>query len=244
MKIDWLVKIVKEMKDEIACKNEVKMIIKEIIREEIESVKQEIEDMRKMIQDGVSGQTKEVKGSYNEAVKERKKEKVIIVKLKIEQESEATKKSIKEKINIKSMDVGISRLKKCSKGTVILSCETEKEIEKLKVAVQENMGEGFKVTESSQVKPKIKIVNVEEELQLEDEKLIDVIKTQNGIDEIKGREMKIVKRIIKGRVHERNGRGWEQASVIIEVDEGTHQELLNTDNLSDGENVQFITTST
>lgn len=41
VKIDWLITTVKEMKDEIACKNEMKIMIKQIILEELETFKQE-----------------------------------------------------------------------------------------------------------------------------------------------------------------------------------------------------------
>lgn len=235
VKIDWLIKTVREMKNDIACKNEVKSIVKEIVKEEMESVKHEIEIIKKMLQGGSSIPINEGIRTYSQAAKEKKKEKVIIVKPKVQQESEATKKAIKEMVDIKSMDVGISRLKKCSNGTVIMGCETGREMETLKAVVQEKMGENFNVTESSQIKPKLKIVNVEEdELQLEDEELVSVIKRQNGMEEIEGREMRIVKKIIKEVDQERIRRGWEEGFVIIEVDEETHQELLNKGKLNVG----------
>lgn len=235
LKIDWLVRTVKEMKNEVACKNEVKTIIAEIIREEMDSVKKEIENIKTMIKGTDTCLARETKGSYSGAVKERKKEKVIIIKPNVEQESEATKKTIKEKVDIKNMSVGVSRLKKGSHGTVILGCETREEIEKLKSVVQEKMGENFKVTESAEVHPKIKIVNVEEEeLKLEDNELVCTIKKQNGIEEIEGRQMKIVKRIIKAANQEKRKRGTEEGSIILEVDEETHKELLNKGKLSVG----------
>ena len=55
------------------------------------------------------------------------------------------------------MAVGITRLDKSSELTVILGFETIEEINKLQAAVQAKMGENFQVTESIQVKPKIKI---------------------------------------------------------------------------------------
>lgn len=231
-KIDWLIKVVKAMKDEVACKNEVKKMIQEIVGAEMGEVKQQIEELKRMIQgEGTSA----TRVTYSEAVKEKKKEKIIIIKPKVQQESEETKKTIKEKVDIKSMAVGITKLKKGSKGTVILGCESGEEIETLKAAVQDKMGEDFKVTESTQLKPKVKIVNVEEdELKLTDEELVDTIKTQNGIGETEEREMKIVKRLTKGREHERNRRGTVEGSIILEVDEATHEELLAKGKLSVG----------
>lgn len=231
-KIDWLIKTVKAMKDEIACKNEVKKMIQEIVGAELGGVKQQIEELKRMIQGEC---TSAARVTYSEAVKEKKKEKVIIIKPKVQQESEETKKAIKEKVDIKSMAVGITKLKKGSKGTVILGCESGEEIETLKAAVQDKMGEDFKVTESTQLKPKIKIVSVEdEELKLTDEELIETIKTQNGIGETEGREMKIVKRLTRGGESERNRRGTVEGSIILEVDEVTHEELLSKGKLSVG----------
>lgn len=226
-KIDWLVKNVKEIKDEVACKNEVRVIIKEIIQEELKGMKIEMEEIKKMIQGGVLGTTREVTRTYSGAVKEKKKETVIIIKPNERQESEATKKKIKEKVDIKNMAVGVTRLKKGSNGAVILGCETTEEIEKLKTIVQEKMGEGFKVMETKQQKPKIKIVNMEvDELELADDELVETIKKQNAMEDKEGREMKIVKRINKEERHE--------GSIIMIVDEGTHQEILNKGKISVG----------
>lgn len=50
--------------------------------------------------------------SYSDAVKEKKKENTIIIKPKIQQESEATKKLVKEKIDIKNMAMKITEKRK------------------------------------------------------------------------------------------------------------------------------------
>jgi len=79
-KIDWLVKIIKELKKETACKKEVKRMIKEVVREELGNIKQELEDLRRMIQREAGGPVGEFQRSYSEAVKEKKKENIIIIK--------------------------------------------------------------------------------------------------------------------------------------------------------------------
>ena len=40
----------KEMEDEIPCKNELKMIIKEIVRDEMESLKRQMDEIKRKIQ--------------------------------------------------------------------------------------------------------------------------------------------------------------------------------------------------
>ncbi|XP_070169431.1 uncharacterized protein PF3D7_1120000-like [Polyergus mexicanus] len=207
VKIDWLIKVVKEIKDETACKKEIKMMVKEIVREELGNVKQELlEELKRMIQGEGSGSTGGIQRSYSEAVKEKKKENVIIIKPKIQQESEVTKKLIKEKVDIKNMAMGITKLKKGSKGTVIMGCETGEKMKTLKATVQDKLGENFKVTESPQMKPKIKIINVsEEEMRLDDDDLITTIKKQNRIDAINdGFQMRIVKKIVKEKRNDNN----------------------------------------
>lgn len=238
MKIDWIITTVKEMKDEMACRNEIKEIITNIVREEMESVKKEIEGLKRMMQQGeVRSQIPAVRETYSQVVKENKKEKVIIIKPNVQQESDATKKAIKERVDIKSMAVGITKLRKGNKGTVILGCETGEEMESLKATVQDKMGEEFKVTEPAQIKPKIKIVNIDEdEMQLEDGKLIETIRIQNEIDSNQDCEMTILKRIMNKGQKEQNkpGRSREEGSIILEVDERTHEILLNKGKLSVG----------
>jgi len=58
------VKTVREIKDETACKKEIKMIIKEIVRKEMINIKQELEDLRKIIQGKINGLAG-VKRSYS-----------------------------------------------------------------------------------------------------------------------------------------------------------------------------------
>jgi len=98
-------------------------------------------------------------------------------------------------------------------------------MEKLKTTVQAELVENFKITESSQIKPKIKIVNIsEEEIKLNDDNLIDTIKKQNKIVANKEFQMRIVKRIIKEKKNDDSKsrkREKEKGSVIIETNKKT-----------------------
>jgi len=79
----------------------------------------------------IQGSTAEIarndQKSYSETVKE-KKESILIVKPKRKQESKTTKKVVKEKVHIKNLAVGITKLRKGGKETVILGCESESEM--------------------------------------------------------------------------------------------------------------------
>jgi len=232
-KIDWIIKTIKEIKNETTCKNEIKSMIKEVVQEELNNVKQELENLKKMIQGVACGSKEGLQRSYSEAVLEKKKENFIIVKPKMQQESEATKKLIKEKVDIKSMAMGITKLRKGSKGTVVMGCETGEEVKKLKETVQAKLGENYKVIESPQSKPKIKIINIDvEEMNLDDNELINTIKKQNKIDTV---SMRIMKRIVKERRNNQSEKkGNKEGTIIMEVDEVTHELLLKKAKLNVG----------
>lgn len=252
IKLDNIIRVVREMKSEIVCKSEIKSIIKEAVREELNNVKEEIAKLRSLCEIKTRGEI-ESRRSYKEVTEEKRKENVIIIKPKIQQESELTKRLIKEKVNIKSMEVGISKLKKGSKGAVIVGCDTGEEIKKLKDVVQEELGEKLEILESQKRKYKLKVINVgKEELELDEENLITTMIRQNKIvAERKGFQMKIEKRIVKGRLNgrkeetrtgdghrgggeERGGSGEGGGSLILEVDDATHKELINREKINLG----------
>lgn len=102
-------------------------MIKEVMRKEIENIK--YNKNRKNDAERITQITAEgVQRSYSEVIKGKKKERIIIIKPKMRQENEATKKKKIKKVNIKTWILGIKKLRKRGKRTVIISCETGKEI--------------------------------------------------------------------------------------------------------------------
>lgn len=96
------------------------------------------------------------------------------------------------------MEMGVTKIKRGNNDTVILGCETGEEMAKLKTTVQNKLSDNFKVTESLQMKPKLKIVYIdEEEWKKSDEELIDTIKKQNKSGICEESNMRIVKRVKK-----------------------------------------------
>lgn len=128
-KIDWLVKTVKK----------IKTMMKDIIQHEIKSVKEELEKVRRMLTIGPNNSSRRAQKSFSEIVKEKKKENVIIVKPKIQQENVDTAMLIKKKVDIKNMEMGVTKIRRGSHGTVILGCKTGEEIAKLKTTVQNKL---------------------------------------------------------------------------------------------------------
>lgn len=151
-----------------------------------------------------------------------------------------TKNLVKEKVNIKRLPVGITKIKKGSKGSIILGCESEKEIIRFKETVQEKLGEDFDIVEPIKKKPKLKIINISEEImKLNDEDIIESIKKQNEIEgKVGGSYIKIVKKIIKGKkedkIQTRGRRRREDGSLIIEVDKWTHKQIKRREKLNIG----------
>lgn len=90
--------------------------------------------------------------NYSKVLGRKTKENVLIIKPKIQQESESTKKTLKGVIDIKNMEMGINKLKKGNKESVILGCDLGEEMEKMKSVVQEKMGDIFEVVESKRLK--------------------------------------------------------------------------------------------
>lgn len=138
---------------------------------------------------------------------------------------------IKKKVDIKNMEMGITKIRRGSNGTVILGCKTGEEIAKLKTTVQNKLGDNFKVTESLQMKPKLKIVYIdEEEWKRSDEELINTIKKHNKSGIYEESNMRIVKRV----KNQSDRKGKTEGTIIIEVDERTNELILSQGKINIG----------
>jgi len=104
--------------------------------------------------------------------------------------------------------------------------------------VREKLGKDFEIVELKKIKPKLKVINIEEEETiLKDEKLIDTIKKQNNMNGNEESYIKVVKRFSSGR---RGGdikarrENKEEGSIILEVDEKTYELMLRREKLNIG----------
>lgn len=145
---------------------------------------------------------------------------------------------------MKNLGVRITKLRKGNKETIILGCEKERELEKLKTTVQDELGEDYKVMEPKKIEPKIKIINVgEKEIKLEEDDLIDTILKQNRMDRKReGFYIKLVKIINKDgknnnmRFNDRKNEGF----LIFEVDEVIHELMLKREKINMGWRKCFV----
>lgn len=231
--VEKILKIVKETKDNSVSRNEIRKIVNEAIAAEVNNLKREIEQIKLVIlninkKSGVEQQTGP--RSYVEVAKTTAKTvgNILIVKPKEPKCSEETKNEVLEKIKIKELPVGVSRVTKGNKGMIIIGCESEKEINQLKLSMDTEIGADFEAIIPKQKQPKIKIVGIsQEDMELEDQSILETIKVQNELDGEKF-HMKIVKR---GNARNKNNddrmkRG-EEGTLIIETDVETHKKLIN-----------------
>jgi len=106
----------------------------------------------------------------------------------------------------------------------------KKRWKKLKKTMLAKLGDNFMVTESSQ-KPKVKIINIEEDMKLKDDELIGIIRRQNKIN-LNNEDMRIVKKIIKN--NNKSQREKEEDTVIIKMGEEIHKLILKKEKLNGG----------
>lgn len=92
------------------------------------------------------------------------------------------------------MEIGRTKLKKGNNRMVHIGYETKKEMNKSRTTVQAKLKENSKIMETPQIKPKLKVINIdEEEIGIGDNDLA-TIKKQNKLDDV---HIRISKKINK-----------------------------------------------
>ncbi|KMQ86553.1 hypothetical protein RF55_14428 [Lasius niger] len=89
--ISKILKIVREIKDDKVGRMEIRGIVREVIREEMEGLRKDVEEMKQALSRIYNDKSNEISNkprSYLEAAKTNKSETVLVVKPRIEQESE------------------------------------------------------------------------------------------------------------------------------------------------------------
>lgn len=118
IKMEWIMGKIGEMSKELASKSDLIEMIRQMIREELENYKREMEEMIEKKLKGNSNKTGCDRGNYNEVVKDKRNENLVIVKSRREQDSNVTKKIVQEKVDIKNLAVDIT--KKETRGLVYI----------------------------------------------------------------------------------------------------------------------------
>ncbi|EZA53813.1 hypothetical protein X777_06629 [Ooceraea biroi] len=133
------------------------------------------------------------------------------------------------------MPIGVSKMRKEGNGALILGYGSEKEIKQLKSTVENKLGNKYQIIEPRNAQLKLKIFNVdEEEMKCNEKQIVGMIIKQNNLEEEnRGFNMKIVKKIIKkGNENSTSRMKKEDGSLIIEVDDTTHEEMLRKEKIN------------
>lgn len=235
-KIDKLYELIKEIKDEIIGKNLIKRIITEALDEEMDRVRQEVQhwrtcELRSMISEVVKEEISGIipimatesgagkKKSYSGAVR-NDSESVIIIKPREEEgdnSSEATKRDIKSKIDILKLGVGITKMKKVTRGAVVVGCENKIQADKLKKEAAKDLGEKYIVQEPMKKKLKIRIFDVDKEDSDNEQDFWRKVEEQNGCGQ----------NTFDGKiVHKATNPKTKGVTMIVEVNAKTREQFL------------------
>lgn len=161
-------------------------------------------------------------GTYASIVRRERQEPVLVVKPKNEQKSGDTKKEIREKIDPVNLGVGISQFKEVSRGQVVIKSGGEDESERLKKEIESKMSDKYEVKVSKLKNPRIKLYNIDKEIDSDNEEIEELIINQNKLDCKKETfKLKIVKKLYSKKYT-------RKMSLIIEVDPETHENMLGS----------------
>lgn len=233
----------KEIKDEMIGKDLIKIVITEAIDKEMDRVRQEIQiwkeaeleslvsstikrEMKKLTDAlpmlGARGQEAGKKKSYSETA--AKKQKAIII-IKPVEENEAssskdTKRDIKNKIDITKLGVYITKMKKVTRGAVVVGCEDKRQADKLKKKVTKDLDEKYIIQTLMKKKLKIRIFrifDVDKEDSENEQDFWGKIEEQNGF-----RKDSTSGKIIHKSANEKT----KKTTIIAEVNDETREKLL------------------
>lgn len=164
--------------------------------------------------------------SYRDATVGRKE--VIIVKSKEKKAHKEVKKDLASKVDPVSLNMDISISRKIKDGDVVLECRNADEPEKLRRQIESKVGDGYEVKSSKKVYPKMKIVNIPEEVNKECTEIRDKILCQNGIQSGRSNFHLEVFHLTRGNK--------EYFSALIEVDMETFEILQRRERINIGLN--------
>lgn len=203
--------------------DEIFLIVKSL-QADNQSLREEIKSLKSIV-------LKNQNNSYASAVVQRstqtnKNEPVIIIKPKSSQQSKTTKNDVINSVNPADLSVGVSVMRECKQGAVVIGCDDEKSLNKLKTSIIDEIGDKYKVEESKLKNPRLKILNVEITDTDDDANLIKNIIAQNNIAEDYESDFKIIHKQTVSNGHEQN--------VILELNPTMHKYLLKNEKINIG----------
>ncbi|KAK5647930.1 hypothetical protein RI129_002822 [Pyrocoelia pectoralis] len=227
-------------------KNDLLLILndfKEDIYTKLEAVRQEVKLNNNHLDNNLLEENKCLKGeiasikcqtsindqlkSYSSAVKGGSK--VLIVNQKgPPKDVQQIKQDLRTKVNPTEIGVGLTMGKSTKKGGLILNCGAGKDIKKLQVEIQHQLGDSYNVDRPKVLEHRLKIVGINEcEFMNSDEVIVSKIIKQNNINEHVNSKLKVIhkSKIVK-----------QKFNLIFEVDINTYNAIMEHGKLNIGWN--------
>lgn len=171
----------------------------------------------KKMSDNIVVNTKAQKSSYASVATYavNKSDSVLLVRPKVLNGSAKAEKVVKSKLDPSS--VKVSTLKSQKNGSVMIVCENEDSVEKLRKEVEDKLGDEYNAVVPALRKPRIKVVNFSEDYSTK-ENLLTQLKKQN--EYLINCDI-IVKRITKSKSK------YDPYSAIIEIDSEMSKKVMS-----------------
>jgi len=131
-------------------------------------VKQQLDEFKNVIHTKTLQEYDEVQHNKNKKSYAQVMGEVLIIKPKVAQESKKTVEAVKKVVNPSELKIGIAQIKDVKDGGVLIRCKTKEEIEKIKSAVDKKLKIGYQTNVPEQKNPRIKIVDIDENLTKEE----------------------------------------------------------------------------
>ena len=156
--------------------------------------------MEKNIQKKMEGERrKEMEGKTYADVMKRSKEEVIVVEPKDKtQDCNITRKEYKSRIRPEIMRVGINKMVNTRQGGVLIACSSKSDIEKVAVEARNKLGEKYRIRTPEVYSPKVRIYNIEDDLDNEELKKCLLVQNEDVFQEDSGLQIMVNKRMVTG----------------------------------------------
>jgi hypothetical protein len=221
IKMNFMSTVLTKYDDKFAAQEEKIGEMKDIVKELKIKVGNSDTDIKNEIKKVCNIRNEKAGPSYADILKTRKKDPAVILVPKNDgQRSETTKAEIKRKMNPENF--GVSGIRNAAKGSVVIECKTNEDLENLKKDVESKLGGKYDIQMPKIELPKVKIFGINQKYS--DEKVIELVKKQNELGE--NVQIKIVKNdLVKNKSY---------YVVIMEVDGATFNKLMQIKKINVG----------
>lgn len=194
----------------------------------VNTVRKEIQNLKNEIMNTNTIHNKQTNG--RETVEKKKKEDLyaikaqksrldtIIIEPKASQDNMKTMSQVKKSIDVVKFGVEIDRISNAQRGKVILGCKNKDDTSKIAHELKTKIGQSYNIRVPEKKLPKLKVIDVEEDvLVMKEDEIVELMTRQNEI--VINRDNKIeIKKIARGKNL--------TSILIVETDPKLHKTML------------------